>query len=277
MRTVNSKIGYSKTCPLFSKKQATMEKSTKRRSLEALEESGEESGSKRRSIDTQDKEKTENDEDDVLSEPNAEYVDVEEAEDVEEKEHFEEAEDIEDVEEPEDVDNVEELEEVEAGNADADPTEKFRKRINKEGKPPEVGVIKKIYMENFMCHRKLRVDLCRNVNFIHGQNGSGKSAVLAAIQICLGAGARRTNRARNLKDLVRKEATSGNTPAQAKIRVTLLNQGYDGYKHEIYGDTITVERTISLNSGYNGYKLLNHEGKEKSRCKKDLDEMLDVL
>jgi hypothetical protein len=237
-----------------------MGKSTKRRSLEAPEESGDESGSKRRSIDPQDKENTENDEDDVISETNAE--------DVEEEEHVEEAEDME-----EDVEDAD----AEVDNADAAPTEKFRKRINKEGKPPEAGVIKKIYMENFMCHRKLGVELCRNVNFIHGQNGSGKSAVLAAIQICLGAGARRTNRARNLKDLVRKEATSGNAPVQAKIRVTLLNQGDDGYKHEIYGDTITVERTISLNGGYNGYKLLNHEGKEKSRCKKDLDEMLDVL
>lgn len=118
---------------------------------------------------------------------------------------------------------------------------------------------------------------CRNVNFVSGQNGSGKSAILAAIQICLGAGARRTNRARNLKELVRKEASAGNAPAQAKIRVTLLNEGEDGYKHEEYGDSITVERTISLGSGYNGYKLLNHAGKEVSRNKKDLDDMLDLL
>jgi hypothetical protein len=220
-----------------------MGKSSKRRSAEALEESREESGLKRRSIDPQDKENTENDED-VISETNAEDVETEE-------------------------------EDVETSNADV--AVPYRKRINKEGQPPEAGVIKKIYMENFMCHRKLGVDLCRNVNFIHGQNGSGKSAVLAAIQICLGAGARRTNRARNLKDLVRKEASSGTAPAQAKIRVTLLNQGDDGYKHDVYGDTITVERTISLNGGYNGYKLLDHAGKEKSRCKKDLDDMLDVL
>lgn len=151
------------------------------------------------------------------------------------------------------------------------------RRINVEGRPAEAGIIKTIYVENFMCHRKLRVDLCRNVNFVSGQNGSGKSAILAAIQICLGAGARRTNRARNLKELVRKEASSGNSPAQAKIRVTLLNQGEDGYKHEIYGDSITVERTISLNGGYNGYRLLDHDGKEKSKSKKDLDDMLDLL
>jgi hypothetical protein len=216
-----------------------MGKASKRRSADALEETGDESDSKRRSVPSQDKENSENS---SAVEDQAEEVAGE--------------------------DN-------EASNADA--VEPFRRRINREGKPPEAGVIKKIYMENFMCHRKLGVDLCRNVNFIHGQNGSGKSAVLAAIQICLGAGARRTNRARNLKDLVRKEAASGNAPAQAKIRVTLLNQGEDGYKNEVYGDTITVERTISLNGGYNGYKLLDHAGKEKSRSKKDLDDMLDVL
>jgi hypothetical protein len=37
----------------------------------------------------------------------------------------------------------------------------------------EVGVITKIFCQDFMCHRKLTVDLNRNINFIHGQNGSG--------------------------------------------------------------------------------------------------------
>ena len=144
---------------------------------------------------------------------------------------------------------------------------------NEVGKPPEAGVITKIYCENFMCHRKLTVELCRNVNFIYGQNGSGKSAILAAIQICLGAGARRTHRARNIKDLVRKDSTGQN----AKIRVTLMNGGGDGYHPEIYGDTITVERTIAIRGGYNGYKLYDHNMQEQSRSKKDLDDMLDKL
>lgn len=147
------------------------------------------------------------------------------------------------------------------------------RNINRVNKPPEAGVISKIYVENFMCHQKLTVELCRNVNFIYGQNGSGKSAILAAIQICLGAGARRTNRARNLKELVRKGTTSN----CAKIRVTLLNQGDDSFKHDIYGDFITVERTIALRGGYNGYKLYSAENVERSRSKKDLDEMLDKL
>jgi hypothetical protein len=41
-------------------------------------------------------------------------------------------------------------------------------------KVAEAGIIKTIYCENFMCHRKLVVPLNRNVNFIHGQNGSGE-------------------------------------------------------------------------------------------------------
>jgi AAA domain len=41
-----------------------------------------------------------------------------------------------------------------------------------------VGIITKVYVENFMCHTKLEVNLCPNVNFIHGQNGSGKSAIV---------------------------------------------------------------------------------------------------
>lgn len=51
-----------------------------------------------------------------------------------------------------------------------------RKKSNAgPGKVAEAGIIKSIYCENFMCHRKLRVDLNRNVNFIYGQNGSGTS------------------------------------------------------------------------------------------------------
>lgn len=114
-------------------------------------------------------------------------------------------------------------------------------------------------------------------HLIDRRNFVGKSAVLAAIQICLGANARRTHRARNLKDLVRRDA-SANMPTGAKIRVTLYNRGSDAYQHEVYGDTITVERTISLRAGGdNGYKLLDHNDTVRSKSKKDLDDMLDTL
>jgi structural maintenance of chromosomes protein 6 len=106
----------------------------------------------------------------------------------------------------------------------------------------------------------------------------GKSAVLAAIQICLGANARRTHRARNMKDLIRRDTTTNDIPQSAKVQVTLHNRGSDAYQHHIYGDTITVERNISLRAGGDtGYKLLDNNGVVRSKSKKDLDEMLDTL
>ena len=141
--------------------------------------------------------------------------------------------------------------------------------------PAEAGLIKSIYLENFMCHRKLSVDLNSNVNFIHGDNGSGKSAILAAIQICLGSNARRTGRARNLKELIRDKGP------YAKVRVSLTNGGSDGYKQDVYGNVIQIERTISSGSGggggFHGTKLLSAAGKECSRSRKELAELLDHL
>ena len=97
---------------------------------------------------------------------------------------------------------------------------------------------------------------------------------MAALQICLGAGARRTNRARSLKELVRKGSDSN----CAKVSVTLLNKGADSFEHDAYGDYIKVERTIALRGGYNGYKLYNAtKNEERSRSKKDLVAMLDRL
>ena len=156
------------------------------------------------------------------------------------------------------------------------PPQKVIRSLNQPGEAAQVGIIQQIRVENFMCHRKLRVDLCRNINFIHGQNGSGKSAILAALQICLGAGARRTHRARNLKGLVRQDHS--HPPTHAKLAVTLRNEGEDAFRHADFGDRITVERTIALKSGgYNGYKLLDQNMKEVSRSRKDLDDMLDHL
>ena len=136
------------------------------------------------------------------------------------------------------------------------------RRINPSGKPPEAGIIVKVYVENFMCHKKMSVDLCSNINFINGQNGSGKSAVLAAIQICLGAGAARTNRAKSLQTLINHNGKA----THAKIRVKLLNKGSDAFQHDTYGDYVTVERIIDRGGG-GGYKLLDYQDKVKSKKK----------
>lgn len=46
-----------------------------------------------------------------------------------------------------------------------------------------------------MCHDALEINLNKNVNFIVGKNGSGKSAILAGLAVGLGARAQVTSRA----------------------------------------------------------------------------------
>ncbi len=118
----------------------------------------------------------------------------------------------------------------------------------------------------------MSIDLCPNVNFINGQNGSGKSAVLAAVQICLGASAAKTHRAKGLANLIR----NGSDATHAKVRVQMRNMGADAFQHERYGDYITVERIIER-SGGSQYRLLDENDKVKSKAKNDLDAMLDLF
>ena len=78
---------------------------------------------------------------------------------------------------------------------------------------------------------------------------SGKSAVVAAVQLCLGASARSTGRGSNLAGLIR-EGCDG----PAIMRITLLNEGNDAYKPNVYGKRLTVERRIARKGG-GGYRL----------------------
>jgi hypothetical protein len=118
----------------------------------------------------------------------------------------------------------------------------------------EAGQICKVYVENFMCHRKFTLEFNRHLNFVNGQNGSGKSAIAAALQLCLGATAKITGRGANLSSLIR-EGSDG----PAIIRVTLLNEGNDAFKPEEYGNRIVIERKIAKGSG-GGYKLISKAG-----------------
>ncbi len=113
----------------------------------------------------------------------------------------------------------------------------------------EAGIVLEVYVENFMCHAKFTVKFGKNVNFISGQNGSGKSAIAAAIQLCLGANTRCTGRGTTLNSLIR-EGSDG----PAIIRVKLSNIGPDAFRSEQYGDKIIVERKISKSCS-SGYRL----------------------
>uniref|UniRef100_A0AAV1TE85 Rad50/SbcC-type AAA domain-containing protein n=1 Tax=Peronospora matthiolae TaxID=2874970 RepID=A0AAV1TE85_9STRA len=137
----------------------------------------------------------------------------------------------------------------------------------------EMGIVEEIYCENFMCHRKLRVALCPHTNFITGENGSGKSAIIAALQICLGASARSTHRGKSIKNLIR-HGHEGN----ALVRITLRNDavGSDAFRPELFGRKILVERLIRRD-GSAEYRLRDEKGVLVSKLKTDLEAMLDHL
>lgn len=103
----------------------------------------------------------------------------------------------------------------------------------------------------------------RNVNVFVGDNGSGKSAVLAALAIGLGSKAQSTSRSTNIKDLVRRGESS------ATIEIVLTNDGVDSFEEEVYGKEITVVRTISIN-GSSTYKLKNAKGQIIATTRNDL-------
>jgi len=54
------------------------------------------------------------------------------------------------------------------------------------------------------CHRWLEIKFGPFVNFVIGHNGSGKSAILTAITLCLGGKAAATNRGTSMKSLIKE-------------------------------------------------------------------------
>lgn len=112
------------------------------------------------------------------------------------------------------------------------PMTQFTPRNDDNSPPP--GYIKKVILKNFMCHEHFELELGPRLNFIVGNNGSGKSAVLTAITIGLGAKATDTNRGSSLKDLIKEGRYS------SKISIILDNRGYGGYEQGVYGDEIRI-------------------------------------
>uniref|UniRef100_A0A4W3I2G6 Structural maintenance of chromosomes protein 6 n=1 Tax=Callorhinchus milii TaxID=7868 RepID=A0A4W3I2G6_CALMI len=130
----------------------------------------------------------------------------------------------------------------------------------------EVGIIESISLKNFMCHACLGpFKFGPNVNFVVGNNGSGKSAVLAALIVGLGGKATATNRGYSIKGFVKNGQNS------ADIAITLRNRGPDAFKADIYGEAIIVEQHISR-EGIRQYRL---KSKTVSTKKEELNTILD--
>ncbi|KAK7255917.1 hypothetical protein RIF29_29345 [Crotalaria pallida] len=132
---------------------------------------------------------------------------------------------------------------------------------------PTAGIIKKIRLVNFLCHSHQEIEFGNYVNFITGQNGSGKSAILAALCIAFGCRAKGTQRASTLKKLIKNGASN------AVIHVEIQNEGEDAFKPEKFGDLIIVERKIYESSST--ITLKNHRGKIVSHGRADLREIVE--
>uniref|UniRef100_A0A8C1S198 Structural maintenance of chromosomes protein 6 n=1 Tax=Cyprinus carpio TaxID=7962 RepID=A0A8C1S198_CYPCA len=107
-----------------------------------------------------------------------------------------------------------------------------------------IGMIESITLRNFMSHHLLGpFKFGPNVNFIVGNNGTGKSAILTALIVGLGGKATITNRGTSLKGFVKYRESF------ADIKVKLKNSGNDPYKGDIYGDSICIESQVISETG----------------------------
>uniref|UniRef100_A0A803KT62 Rad50/SbcC-type AAA domain-containing protein n=1 Tax=Chenopodium quinoa TaxID=63459 RepID=A0A803KT62_CHEQI len=140
------------------------------------------------------------------------------------------------------------------------------------------GTIRRIKLENFMCHSNLEIEFGDFVNFITGQNGSGKSAILTALCVAFGSRAKATNRASTLKDFIK--TVYGNlkrgyclSGSYALVQVVLKNEGMDAFKVESYRECIIIERRITESSST--LVLKDHQGRRVSNKKEELRELVE--
>eukprot|EP01080_Neovahlkampfia_damariscottae_P007884 gene7884-12353_t len=136
-----------------------------------------------------------------------------------------------------------------------------------EEKEVEAGIIQKIRLDNFMCHKCLEIDFHNCINIINGENGSGKSAIITGLQLCLGSKASKTNRAESLKQLIKEGEDV------ALITVHLRNEGKDAYRPKVYGKTIIIERRIDKSSGH--YRIKDENGKVQEKTRQELQLILN--
>ncbi|CAG7998256.1 unnamed protein product [Penicillium salamii] len=148
--------------------------------------------------------------------------------------------------------------------------EKYSHQMDEVNVPAEHGILERVECYNFMCHDHFNVELGPLINFIVGKNGSGKSAILTAIVLCLGGKAAATNRGQSLKSFIKEGKESGT------IIVRIKNQGDGAYLSDDFGKTIIVERHFTR-SGASGFKIKAENGRIVSQKKADLDSITDYF
>lgn len=148
--------------------------------------------------------------------------------------------------------------------------EKYARLVDEANVPAEHGILERVECYNFMCHDHFQVELGPLINFIVGKNGSGKSAILTAITLCLGGKASATNRGQSLKNFIKEGKEN------ASIIIRIKNQGEGAYMPDDYGKSIIVERHFAKN-GSAGFKIKAENGRIISTRKAELDAITDYF
>jgi structural maintenance of chromosomes protein 6 len=143
-----------------------------------------------------------------------------------------------------------------------------RKATEQGNVAAECGILEEVHVEDFMNHKNFTYELGPLINFICGKNGSGKSAILTALTLCLGGKASSTNRGQSLRSFIREGQD------RAIITVKIKNQGDGAYRPDEYGNSIIVERSFNKN-GSGGFKLKSETGRLISMKKADLEDICD--
>lgn len=157
----------------------------------------------------------------------------------------------------------------EADHVDSDdeerngPSSSKRLRLSQQEDRGISGTIIEVTLEDFLCHSHMHIELNSDINFIVGQNGSGKSAILTALVVALGGNASTTGRGASLKDFVKHGRPS------AKVTCVINNAGWMSFKKEEYGERITIVRTI-LAAGGGNIKIKSERGRVISSKMEDL-------
>lgn len=125
-----------------------------------------------------------------------------------------------------------------------------RPRISRQVNYNRCGYIECIELVDFMCHRHLCIRPSPGVNFIVGNNGSGKSALLSALSVTLGSRASVTQRANRLEGLVREGAS------EARIRLTLNNSEAYPFKPHVIAFKIFVRFMVIESLSRGGLAML---------------------
>lgn len=133
-------------------------------------------------------------------------------------------------------------------------------------------MILEVHLKNFMCHQEFRYRPNQCLNFLCGDNGSGKSAVLTAVVFALGGSARMANRGSSNKGFIRTGQS------QATVEVKLYNKGENSYRPDIYGDVIHIVRTVTA-AGGSSYRLKSANGRvvTSTKVREELDRILSVF